>query len=234
MLEAGKKFRHLVQFTSGQPTSDFTYTLYNGAGDTVLTDTVPVAVGQLSYLIEIPAVNNVLTNPLFEQFTLEWSYTTASEAIDGEVKYTLHAAINFPVSEDGVRNLLGVTAEEVPSNEINLFEGYLSFLSIVGEATDLSAYEGAGTFDSFQITKAIEAATALLIFPSIQIRLPKIYDSGTSSYERWTTIDWAALHGELNAKLYAGVEVVDAEIELVPVIDIFVLSDRGTDPTTGA
>jgi hypothetical protein len=233
VLEAGKKFRHLIQFTSGQPTSDLTYTLYNQDGDVVLTETAPIIDGQLSYIIEIPAGSNTLSKPLFEQMTLEWEYDTATEAITDSITYTLHLPIGFPVSKTGVRDLLGVDSEELPDDEINLFEGFLQFRELVGEDADLAAYQDAGDFDSFRITKAIEAATALMVFPTLQVRLPKRYDSGTSSYERWNNINWEALQTDIFAKMTLGVETIDPEYELWPTIDIFVLSDVGTDPITG-
>jgi hypothetical protein len=233
VLEAGKKLRHLIQFTTGEPTSDLTYTLYNQDGDVVLTETVPIISGQLSYTVEIPAGSNTLSKPLFEQMTLEWEYDTATEAVIDDFKYTIHLPIVFPVSNQGVRDMLGVNSDELPDEDISLFEGYMYFRELAGEDTDLSVYEDTGDFDSFRITKAIEAATALLVFSTLQVRLPKKYDSGTSSYERWTTIDWASLNGELGAKLSLGLEVANINAELWPVIDIFRLSDVGTDAITG-
>ena len=233
MLEAGKKFRHLVQFTSGQPTSDLTYTLYNQDGGVVLTETAPILAGDVSYLIEIPAGSNSLSKPMMEKMSLEWEYVTATEAVSDSISYVIHAPINFPVSNEGVRNLLGVDSEELEDNDINLFEGYMAFRQMVGSDVDLTPYETAGDFDTFQITKAIEAATALRIFPTIQLRLPRKYDSGTSSYERWNSIDWAAMSAELTSILYGGLELLDPDIEIMPVIDIFGLSVRGPDPITG-
>ena len=233
MLEAGKKFRHLVQFLSGQPTSDLTYTLYNSDGDEVETNTVPIADGQLSYTINIPAASNSLTKPLFDQMTLEWEYDTSNEAITNSTTYTIHAPIGFPVSNEGVRSMLGVDKAEQPDDEISLFQGYLSFRQMVGENTDLTPYRDAGDFNSYKVTKAIEAATALMIFPTLQVRLPKIYDSGTSKYERWTTINWDALHAEISGKIGDAMELVNIDAELWPTIDIFVLSDVGPDPITG-
>lgn len=233
MLEAGKKFRHLVQFSSGQPTSDLTYTLYNQNGDVVLTETVPVSVGQVSYLITIPAGSNSLSKPLFEQMTLEWEYTTATEAVDDQVTYMIHTPIGFPVSAKGVRDLLGVDADELPDNEISLFEAYLGMVDLAGEDTDLTLFD-TGDLDSFKIGRAIEALAALAVFPTLQIRLPRKYDSGTSSYERWNNINWEALESSLTGVVNSALLVLDPNYEIVPVIDIFVLSDRGPDATTGA
>lgn len=233
MLEAGKKLRHLIQFSSGQPTSDLTYTLYNQDGGVVLTETAPIINGQVSYTIEIPAGSNSLTKPLFEQMRLEWEYDTATEAITDSFEYVLHAPIGFPVSKQGVRDMLGVNSEELPDEDVDLFQGYLSFRQLVGDTADLTPYLNAGNADTYRISKAIEAATALNLFPSLQLRLPKKYDSGTSSYERWTSIDWESLHGSISSILTTGATVVNIDVELWPTIDIFVLSDVGPDPITG-
>lgn len=235
MLEAGKKLRHLIQFSSGQPTSDFTYTLYNQDGVVVLTETTPILDGQVSYTIEIPAGSNSLSKPLFEQMRLEWEYDTATEAVTDSFQYVLHAPIGFPVSKQGVRDMLGVNDEELPDDEIDLFQGYLSFRQLVGDTMDLTPYVEAGDLDTYRISKAIEASTALLVFPSLQIRLPKKYDSGTSSYERWTAIDWEALQGSISGILMTGAAIINLDLDdtLYPTIDIFVLSDVGPDPITG-
>lgn len=234
MLESGSKFRHLVQFTSGQPTSDFTYTLYNQDGDVVLTETTPITLGQLSYVIEIPAIDNVISKPLFEKMRLEWEYDTADDAVSDSLTYTLHAPIGFPVTSEGVRDMLGVSDEELPDSDINLFEGFIAFRELIGTDIDLSFYQGTGDIDTFRIAKAIEASTALQLFPSLQIRLPKKYDSGTSSYERWNSIDWDLLRSEIANRVGIALALVNPSVELWPTIDIFVLSDVGTDAITGA
>lgn len=232
MLEAGKKLRHLVQFTSGQPTSDLTYTLYNQDGSIALTETAPIIDGQVSYIIEIPAGSNSLTTPLFEQKRLEWEYDTATEAVSDSLTYVLHAPIGFPVSNEGVRDMLGVDKDELPDEQIDLFQGYMAFRQLVNEA-DLSTYQNSGDLDSYRISKAIEAATALLVFPSLQVRLPKKYDSGTSSYERWTNIDWDGLNSSITGVLMTGAGILISDDDLYPTLDIFVLSDVGTDAITG-
>jgi hypothetical protein len=233
VIQEGKRFRHLIQFNTGAPTSDLTYTLTRSDGSTVLTETVPIASGQVSYLIEIPAGSNSLTAPLFEELTLEWDYTTADSAVDESLSYIIHAAIGFPVTKQGVRDMLGVDKDELPDDEINLFEGYMNFRNYVGEDTDLTVYEDTGSFDAYKIKKAIEATTALLVFNTIQIRLPKKYDSGTSSYERWNTVDWDAMRATLEGYVADAYTLVDPTADAYPLVDIFVLSDRGTDPITG-
>ena len=234
MLEAGKKFRHLVQFNSGQPTSAFVYTLYNQDGDVVLTDSVTIPVGQLSYLIQIPAVNNVLSKPLFEKMVIEWEYTTATEAVDGSISFIIHLPIGFPVDPSNVRNLLGVDEEELPDDDIKLFEGFMAFKQRLAADADLTPYIESGDLNSFTVAKAIEAATALLLFPTLQIRLPRKYDSGTSAYERWNNIDWESLAAELEALIGAGLVVITPEYDFYSDTAIFVLSDRGPDAITGA
>jgi hypothetical protein len=233
VLEAGKKFRHLIQFSSGQPTSNLVYTLKNQAGDTVVTNSVAIATGQLSYLVEITPLQNTMTNPLFEKMTLEWEYTTATQAIDDSFSYIIHAPIGFPVSIEGVRSLLGVNEDELPDEEVNLFEGYLAFRTLIGETVDLTPLVSSGNLSTYNMTKAIEACTALALFPTLQIRLPRKYDSGTSSYERWNNIDWEALASSLNGIIGIGLEIAVPDFDYYSDNPIFVLSDRGPDAITG-
>lgn len=233
-METGTDLKHLVLFDKGQPTSDVTYELSDQSGNPITSGVATITPGQMSLLIEIDGSFNSMTLPLFEQMKLTWSYTTATAAISDSYQYRLHAAINFPVSISSVRNLLGVDPEELPDREVDLFAGYLSFLDRLSDTADLTPYENAGTLDSYRITTAIEAAAALEIFPTIQIRLPKKYNSGTSEYERWTTIDWKMLEAQLNTKLATGLTVVEADVELFPASDIFGISDADTDAITGA
>lgn len=233
-MESGSGLKHLVLFKKGQPASDITYNLYDQLGSILFTGSAPIALGQLSYLIEIDGSSNVLSLPLFEQMTLEWTYTTDTELVKENYKYRLHAPINFSVSIESVRNLLGVDPEELPDEEIDLFSGYLSFLSLLPNGVDLSEYENAGTLDSYKIAIGIEAAAALEIFPTLQIRLPKKYNSGSSEYERWTNVDWEALKAQLNSKMVAGLTIVNPNLELFPIINIFGVSDPDVDAVTGA
>lgn len=234
MLEAGKKFRHLIQFENGEPTSNLDYTLYNSTGQAIVTASVAIASGRVSYLIDIPAEHNSVTpGNLFESRKLEWEYVTNSDVVSDSISYHIRPPINFPVSDDGVRNLLGVDSDELSDKDIDLFSGYIYFRELIGENADLGIYENAGDMNAYRIARAIEAATALQIFPTLQIRLPRKYDSGTSAYERWNTINWQGLQAELGAILTRGLQTVNAEFELWPTIEIFQLSDRGPDAITG-
>ena len=233
-METGTALSHLVLFDKGQPTSDLTYTLTNQDGSTVDSGTVPIATGQMSHEIFISAANNVMSKPLIEQMKLSWAYTTDIESISEEYRYRLHAAIEFPVSVDAVRNMLGVSEEEVPDRDVDLFAGYLAFRQELPDTTYYSTLAAAGDFDTYRIATAIEAATALNLFTTLQIRLPRAYNSGTSEYERWNSVDWEALRAELSTKLATGLSVIDEDLDLFDLIDVFGLSDAPTDPITAA
>lgn len=233
-METGTTLRHLVLFNKGQPTSDMTYVLTNQDGSTLDSGTVTISSGQVSHEIVIDAADNVISKPLIEQMKLSWSYTTATESISEEYRYRLHAAIEFPVSADSVRNMLGVCEEEVPDRDVDLLAGYLAFRQEVPATTDFTALASAGDFDTYRIATAIEAATALNLFTTLQVRLPRAYDSGTSSYERWNSIDWDTLQMELSTKFNDGLSVIDENIDLLDPSDVFGLSTPPTDVITGA
>lgn len=234
MLESGSKSSYLIQFTHGQPVGDLDYTLYNQDGDEVFSASVPISTGQVSYLVEIAGINNILSKPMFEQMKLEWSYTTATQAVNESMTYTIVARIPFPATKDGVRNMLGVDSGELRDEEIDLLAAYMTFQANFLDPSVLTPHEDAGTLVSYRVTQAIEAVAALTVFPTLQIRLPKKYDSGTSSYERWTTIDWALLYSGIAQRISDALILVDPNLDIYPVTDIFTLSDRGTDAITGA
>lgn len=233
-MESGRQLNHLVVFNSGQPVGAFTYNLRNQSGETVVSEEVQIAENQLSYLITIPSSLNVLSRDLFEKMTLEWNYSTANEFVSDLLEYRLTIAIPFGVSRDSVRNLLGVNKQELQDDDIDLLAGYISFIDFLPEGTDLSELEAQGDAAAYNISTAIEAAAALKLLPSIQIRLPRIYNSGTSEFQRWNNIDWEGLKMSLNQKVVDGLDAIDPSLSLLDNITIFSLSDADTDPITGA
>lgn len=233
-MRVGTEFNHLLVFDKGQPTSRLSFSLSNQSGDVVYSSDEEIADGQVSIVIHIPAQFNTLTDRLFEKMVLSWSYTTEARFITESLNYRLEAEIPFPVDPDSVRNMIGVSNIELPDSEIELFSAYLTFLNTLGPNVDLSEFENGGDLNSYKITKSIEAMAALAIFPTLQIRLPRSYDSGTSGYERWNNIDWQALRDSLDQNIRNGLGVVDQNLnEFVPNA-VFSLSDLGADAITGA
>lgn len=229
-------FTHIVEFASGSPTGAFSYSVYDDDGNIVdgLEDiVVSLGIGAISARIDVPASSNSVSKPLFETRTITWTYPTASGTVNGSKSYVIQKVIPFPATPEGVRQLLGITDNEVPDDRIDLMGAWLKFRVPFTDAdAALTPYMTSGDETSYKITRAIEALAALEILPTLQLALAKRFDSGTNSYERWNKIDWEGLAATLNGYAREAVILVDPTLDLV-ITPIFVLSTR-PDPLTGA
>lgn len=224
-------FSYLVQFDTGTPLGDFSYSLYDDNGDPVAgiqNQIVTPGVGAVSVLIQIPPQANTLTKPLFEGRTLTWFYTTALGPVNGSYGYTIQKRVPFPVTAEGVRTKLGIDDTEVPDNRINLLASYVEFAEAV---PDIALHENDGSSMSLKITDAIEAIAALKLLPTLQISIAKRLTSGTNEYERFSKIDWAMLADQLGQIVY-DVSVLISPTLVYSSTDVFTLAVR-TDPFTG-
>jgi hypothetical protein len=228
-------YTHIVEFASGSPTGAFSYTITDDDGNVVAgleNVVVSIGIGAISARIDVPAAYNTVSKPLFETRTITWTYPTNSGTVNGSQSYVIYKQIPFPATPEGVRQLLGVTEKEVPDENIDLMSGYLRFREPFDDPdAALLPYTTSGDASSYKITRAIEAAAALQILPTLQLALAKRFDSGTNAYERWNRIDWEGLAGRLMSLVQEAVVLVDPLLELdFPIL--FVLSTR-TDPLTG-
>ena len=228
-------FTHIVEFASGAPTGAFSYSLYDDEGNIVdgIEDiVVSLGIGTISARIDIPAISNTVSKPLFETRTITWTYPTASGTVNGSISYVIQKAIPFPATPEGVRQLLGVTDAEIPDDRIDLLGAYLKFREPFSDPdTSLVPFYISGDEDAYKITRAIEALAALEVLPTLQIALASRFDSGTNSYERWNKIDWDGIAEKLMGYVQAAIVIVEPTLEFA-ISPIFVLSTR-TDPLTG-
>jgi len=229
-------FTHIVEFASGSPTGAFSYSVHDEDGSVVggLDNIViPLGLGAISARIDVPADANQVSKPMFEKRSITWVYQTNSGTVNGSINYILQKEIPFPVTPEGVRQLLGVSDNEIPDERIDLLGAYVRFIRPFDDpSAALLSYFTSGDANSYIITRAIEAAAALELLPTLQISIARRFDSGTNSYERWNKIDWDALGAKLQGMIYEASILVQPTLELV-ISPIFVLSTR-TDPLTGA
>lgn len=229
-------FTHIVEFASGSPTGAFSYSVHDEDGAVVAgldNIVLPLGVGAVSARIDVPASANIVSKPLFEIRSISWTYPVNGGTVNGNATYTIQRAIPFPASPEGVRQLLGITVDEVPDNRIDLMGAYLALRApMLDPDAALLPYLTSGDANSYLITRAIEAQAALEVLPTLQIAIAKRFDSGTNSYERWNKIDWEMLKAKLSGMVYDALIMVEPSLELA-INPIFVLSVR-TDPLTGA
>lgn len=234
MLLENTPFSYLVEFSTGTPTGVFSYSLTDDEGNPVAGITnveVPISVGTISTIIQIPQVANTLTKPLFEGRTISWFYSTASGVVNGSYSYQIQKRVPFPCSYEGVRTKLGIDTTEIPDERIDLLMSYIEFNSLFTDGLD--AYTLTGDATALKITNAIEAVAALKLLPTLQLSLAKRLSSGTNEYERFAKIDWDVLRATLEQTIYDITVLLDPQ-QVYQATAIFTLAVRSPDPYTGA
>lgn len=232
IVRSGNAASFLVEFSSGQPDGNLDWTVLGPDGATLDSGTVVIAIGDVSAVITVPALDNTLgVGDLSSYRDVTWSYLLNSEIQNDERRYVVEVRVPFGVSPDGVRAKLGAGKQDLPNDDISLVAAYLRFASLVS----VSDFPD-GTYDDaaeLTIRNAIEALAALSVLSTMQVRVALQESSGTDTFKR-DKIDWEAIRGAL------GAEVADAILVLVPGFDltvgfgaIFVLAPPAGDPIIG-
>jgi hypothetical protein len=231
-LRSGNAASVLVEFPSGAPDGNLTWSLLGPDGLPVTGGTIVVPSNAVSQVINVPAQYNTTdVGELSSYRDLVWSYSVAGAIINGEQRYTLEARVPFGASQDGVRTKLGVERHDLPDSEISLVQGFYDFAAAVGgpEFTELATTPG----ESLRIRNAIEAMAALALIPSMQVRIASKESSGTDTFQR-QDIDWAMLATDLQAQVNTGITVILPNLDLTAGFGaIFILAGPSTDAVTG-
>jgi hypothetical protein len=207
-VRAGLPFSHTVFFSLGAPDAAVSWVLSDPSGTSLATGTFTPPVGSVSAVITIPGATNVLTGgDLFGTRFLSWSYSVVTVGINDEVQYDLEARVPFNVSTAGVRRKLGVSVSDVPDEDISLIRAYAKFRD-AATAAFLDPYLGNGALAGMIIADAIEASAAVVLIPTMLLRVALMQTSGTDTYER-EKADWDALSVVLFGQVQAGLELVN-------------------------
>ena len=232
MIWAGEVFAHNLDFSAGQPTGAVVYSVLRN-DDVPLAGlsnvSVTIANGAVSHLLIIPGSAHTVSTDLFEKRTLIWSFMTSDGVVNGRLPYRVEKPIPFPVSRAGVKTKLGLTADELGDEFIDLTRAYASF----SEAADLSAYESSGDYNSLVLTEAIEALAALNLIPRLQLLVARSEDSGTNAFTRYADVDWDRLAAHLQEILDRGLNLIVPPLDELAGITIFFAAGPTTDPFTG-
>lgn len=189
MVWAGSPFAQRIEFTTGTPVGNIGYQLLGNNGEVLLDLTVTPAVGAVSHLLVIPGTSNTCVLPVFEARTLVWSYTTATGLVSDRVSYRVERPLPLPATAEGVRRKLGLRAEELADERIELVRAYYEFTSLVPTAA-LTAAATSGDYTALLAVDAVEATAALNLMAALQLELAQRENSGTNEFVRFSSIDW--------------------------------------------
>lgn len=180
-------------------------------------------------IITLPASINAKTLTT-EYRTLIVSYAVEGKPFRAACSYRLDDWLNITVGAAEVRAQLGLSAEELPDEDIDLPKAYYSLDRDLGDGL-LSAALSAGGVEAQFANDAVVYRAVLDLLPSLRLRVLVEEKSSTTSYRRLAEVDFDALTAAFSSMLedvltsVAGGESTYA----VP----FVASTR-TDPVTGS
>jgi hypothetical protein len=136
----------------------------------------------------------------FEKRQVIVTWTTGGQGHTWRTFYRVLPITNYSVSKDDVRSLLGLNADELLDEEIDLFAAFLTIEDDISQATLASALSS-GTLKETSANLLIEVTAAIAVIPSLRLRTPMTVGDGGKSWQRFRTVpDWDAIAEELSAR----------------------------------
>ena len=207
--------RYVLRDKSGQPISGH------------INVVVPTTAGQTSAVINIPG--DVNTNSAeFETRTIHITYLLGGRTLSQRFSYRVHNWLPYTATEAEVRAFTGLSATELPDQEIDLVSAYLHAKE---DLPDLNSFLQTGDLQAVRANRAIICHAVLALAHSFQMRALQSQGSETARASRFANINWNQIAhqasselGELNQKL---------SNSLASSLPLFTLTG-GIDPITGA
>lgn len=139
----------------------------------------------------------------------------------------------FTASVKDVRSIYGINEGELPDEDLDMTEVYLTMSASLGN--DFTEALKSGNKSNFRANRAIALQAALNIFSSLRLRVAESEKSGTNTFLRnLRNIDWGALRANLESELAGLVEDITGEAttyadNYAPIV----LGSRSPDAITG-
>lgn len=235
MVWAGSPFAQRIEFSTGLPVGAVAYALSKGDGTILLDETVTPEEGAVSHTVVIDGAHNGCQLPLFETRRLAWHYLTADGFVSSETSYRVDRLLPIAATAEGVRDKLGVETHELTDDEIDLMSAYARFDDLF-EAGAVAAFGGTGDKAELLAIHAIEAIAALVALPTLQIKLAQRETSGTDEFQRFGTVDWSRIEGELGSHIERARTAIDPAYDgtTAGAVVTFSTAGRTLDGFTGS
>lgn len=241
---AGKAVAVDVLFQQGV-TGDFvvpdagsiTYSLYDNTMNALVTDAaVDSTMSTTAIVIPTSAPNNTLSGGnLFEERLIVVTYTVNNVSQTQMLRYRIVPLVPYSASPDTCRRLLGLTANELPDEDVDVFAAYVNMLDLV-EAATLNAALIAADSSRMSANQAIAAQAIIDILPSLQLRTLQQSKSNTAQVSRFYAMDFDALSDWIySVRDNATNDLTDDDaVGIFGTGVIFGATTVDTDPVTGA
>lgn len=209
------------------------YTVYNHAGQPIqeLID-VPVSTGATDFRVRItiPAEHNLIgAGHLFSKRTILMRYQVGGLIKTKRVGYRLLPVTNHSVTPKMVRDFLGVRADEVEDDAMDLFVTYLEVAERVTKPV-LDAALISGTHAEIKANELIVAWQVLKILPSLKNRMAQSQSNGVHRYNRPLIKNFDELYARAAGIVSASLTSIIGGTSESPVYVVFT---NDVDPITG-
>jgi hypothetical protein len=184
--------------------------------------------------ITIPAELNTLEeSKLFEDRFIIVNFVYGGGQVRLRKSVRLIKEPYFTASVKDVRSIYGINEGELPDEDLDMTEVYLTMLAALGD--DFSEALKSGDRSNFRANRAIALQAALDIFSSLRLRVAESEKSGTNTFLRnLRNIDWNALKAELENELAGIIEDITGEsTSYVDNYSPIALGLRSPDAITG-
>ena len=214
----------------------FSFKIINSSNEIIYSQEA-VSVGEDTKdraIINIPSEYNTLSEgALFEDRFVIVSFIYKAGQVRLKKAYRLINEPNFTTTVNDVRNIYGINEGELPDEDLDMTEIYLTMLAANGES--FAEALKSNTRANFRANRAIALQAALNIFTSLRLRVAESEKSGTNTFLRnLRNIDWEALRAELENELTGLIEDITGEaVNYVDNYSPIVLGSRSPDAITG-
>jgi hypothetical protein len=200
-----------------------------GQNGAILSPRTTQACTETSVLVTINASHNAITLP-FEKRTVAVYWTINGFPMVNRVSYRLTAFLNHTITEDDVRNFVGLEADALPDEDVDIIQAYFDCSALLGDATLLPNALINGGDNERAANRAIQAQSVLNLMPSLQARFLAREADGQRQIEN-LPIDLADLEHRASDQLTRAINQVGSRSYTPPT---FTVAGVMTDVITGA
>lgn len=226
------RFDFLVEGQAVEPTSAKYNVLKND--NTVVTSlsnqVITLSPGKTYANISVPGASNEAT------LVNELRYVNVEFIYQGKTYHTsqyyfLVENVNFPLSPDDVRAVLGVSAAEVPDSYIDILGAYNQVKAMVEVNTDTILQTGSALLPT--LVQAVKYRAALTNAITIETSMFQSEQADNTMYTRFQKIDFAGLRNELLSRYNEALLKLDQIVDGGTGTVVYAIVAVGTDPVTG-
>lgn len=210
--------------------SSVKYTVYDNYG-AAIPDLTGVAVttddAQTEVSISVPASYNTLDGLETSTRTLVMTFSYNGHQYRPRISYILHSFLNFTVTPEDCRSLVGLDHDEFPDSDMDITAAYFEFSK---SYPTMTPFFTSGGIQSQRANEALCAFTCLRSMSAIRRRQAKSQTTDGTTFSRADT-DLDRLEASLQQRLSAAMLTATGQSSTAPTL--LVVGTR-TDELTGA